>query len=62
MADIPLGSCEKIIQTQDIMALCNETITEVRSQKTGPAGDKNAFVIMDHFRNALTGASPLERH
>jgi hypothetical protein len=48
MADIPFLSGEEIIETQDIVSLRNKPFTQVRTKKTGPSGNQNAFHGMFH--------------
>jgi hypothetical protein len=44
--DIALGTGEQIIGADDLMALLENTVNEVRSEKSGPPGYKNAFAAV----------------
>jgi len=42
MGDVALPPGEKVIETDDIVAVLEETVTEVRTKEAGAAGDKYA--------------------
>jgi hypothetical protein len=43
VADIVLVSGKKVVETQDLMSLEKQPFAEMRTDKTGAAGDKNPF-------------------
>ena len=43
--DIGLGAGEQIIGANDVMPLIEQDLAEVRTEKTGAAGNENAFVL-----------------
>jgi hypothetical protein len=48
MRNITFGSCEKIIQAKHIVSVLNQSLTKMRAQKSGSAGDQYPFLIV-HF-------------
>jgi hypothetical protein len=45
MADVVLASGEKIVKTEDFLSLGDQPVAEVRSEKTGAAGDENPLHV-----------------
>ena len=43
MINIPLVSCEKIVNTDDIVSVLQKPLAEMGAEKTASAGDKNIF-------------------
>jgi hypothetical protein len=43
MLDVVASTSEEIVDTQDITALLQESLTQVRAQKAGTASDKYPF-------------------
>jgi hypothetical protein len=43
MRDVRLLAREKVIDAHDVVPLLDEPLAEMRTQKPGPAGDKNAI-------------------
>jgi len=43
MIDIFLVPCIAVVHADDLMALIDKLFTQVRSKKTGPAGNQNSF-------------------
>ena len=43
MGNIGLLAGKKIVQTNNVMTIGDQTLTQVRSQKTSPTGNKNSF-------------------
>ena len=45
MADVVLAAGEKIVEAEDILPLGEKPLAEVRSEKTGAAGDENPLHV-----------------
>jgi hypothetical protein len=43
MADVVLAAREKIVKAQDLLSFGEKPFAQVRSEKTGAAGDENPF-------------------
>jgi hypothetical protein len=43
MGDVRLPTGEKVVHANDIMAVVEEAFAKVRTEKTGSAGDEDAF-------------------
>jgi hypothetical protein len=41
--DVGLASREEVVQAQDIVPLGEETVTEMRAEKSGTTGDEDTF-------------------
>ena len=41
VGDVGFPAREKIVDTHNLMAVAKQTITEIRTEKAGAAGDKN---------------------
>ena len=42
--DVALGAGEEVVDAQDVMTLCDQTIAQVAAEKAGATGHQNAFV------------------
>jgi Tat protein secretion system quality control protein TatD with DNase activity len=51
MDDVALGAREVVVHAQDVMALCNQALTQVGAEEPGSSGDQNvpAFAILHCF-------------
>ena len=49
MGNIFFRTGEKIIRTDDIMFHCKQTLTQVRTDETRTAGNKNSFLVYHDF-------------
>jgi hypothetical protein len=58
--DIPLRAREEIVHTQNLVALSQEAVAEMRTKETCTTCDQYAFaaVIETHQVNSLGSASP----
>ena len=53
--NIFFASCEKIVQAQNVMPLCDQTITQMGAQETCSARYEYTFLVVDHVLFLLTG-------
>jgi hypothetical protein len=53
MGNIPFFPCKKIIKAYDVVALGDQTITEMRAKKSRTTGDQYSFLIRRVHQNFL---------
>jgi hypothetical protein len=44
--DVGLATSEEVVETDDFVALLDESVAKVRTEKSGSAGDKNAHDVI----------------
>jgi hypothetical protein len=51
--NIVLGSSEKVVQTDDIVTLVNQTLAEMGIEETGATSDKDVFSQMHYLSSTI---------
>ncbi len=64
MRDVAAASRKEIVNTQDVVPVLDQLLTQVRPEKTGASSHHNALVRMDHGTSAPSrgAGTRLPRH
>lgn len=53
VGDVRLAACEEVVEADDLVAVGDEAVAEVRAEETGPTGDQDTHGVQRGVRRGI---------